>query len=570
MKNYIYILLVFIFFISSCNDVVIQPKEYPLVITKEVTNIDVNGVTFDAEILIKGTEKIIDFGYIVNNGVGNGKSVLKLSVFNSNKFKTRVLTDLKANVAYTCRAYVKTEKRLVYGNSVDFVALGSATPLISDFNPKSGYDGDTVKLTGKYFSSIKDNNQVYVNNKVAQIIANTDSSIVFITPYQSYIGAVDITLEVNTSKVRSNQKFTIIGPEITSILPSSATSGKIVTITGTNLIRNGNNINVKFNQYSAEILNYSNTSIDVIVPIPTYSLLTDTYTIMEFANGLKSVNYPFNFIIKKSWQIKSPPLLFNWPTNYQDGFTYNEKGYIHEVNHGSMYEYNPTTDSWKQYAEYQLTIYSGSLYIPVDNQIFRVGGIDYLNQPVNYLWSFSPATNKWTQKNNLPFSFSIASYFILENQVYILTYEGQLWQCDFIGEHYKRLKDFPVVLKDFFVSTFIANGNAYAVQYGHTWLYDKESDKWIEKAANMFSKGYYSVSAKCFTCNNTGYVLADGTDLYKYDFINDKWVLKTKYPNEWGSNSKKSIFVIQNEAYIAATSSNYVDGAPFMYLYLGQ
>jgi len=567
MRHYFYILAAFICIISACNDAEVQPKEYPLIVTKEVTDIDTEGATLEAEILVPGTAKITDFGFIVTDGA----YTLKQSVFNSTKFKKRMTTDLKPNVVYVCKAYLTTAKTLVYGNSVTFLSKGSTSPLISYFSPKTGFDGDTVTLIGKHFSLLLGNDRIYINKVPAQIISGTDSSIVFITPNQSFVGAADVTIEVNTMKVTSAQKFTLVGPQINSISSLSETSGKVVTINGTNLIRNGRKTAINFGQYNATILNQTNNRIDVVVPIATINLLDDNYTTVKLTNGFKTLTYPSDFLIKKSWKSKSPPLLFNFPTTYQDGFAYNGKGYMHDVDYGNMYEYNPATDSWKQFGTTPFpatTRYTKSLYIQSNDQVFRVGGTDYLSLPVNSLWSYNLVDNKWTKKNNLPFSFSNAGYFTLDNQIYILTYEKQLWQCDFENEQYKRLNDFPGKIVDYFISTFIANGNAYAVHYGETWLYDKQNDSWIPKSSNPFFKANYSVFAKCFTYNNTGYVLNNGTNLYKYDFVNDVWVLASKYPNVLGSNSDKSIFLIGNEVYIADTFSNYQAGAPFMYLYM--
>lgn len=565
MKRYFSALAIIICFISGCKDAEIQQKEYPLIITKEVSEINSEGVTLEAEIVVAGKDTITDYGFIISDG----KSTRKFSVFNSNRFKVRLSTDLRSNVEYECRAYITTRSKIVFGNIVRFLSLGSTPPLIYDMNPQSGFDGDTVRISGKYFSSFPENNRIYVNDKIAKIILSTDSTITFVIPSQSFTGAAEITLEVNTLKVNSTRKFTILGPQISSVSSLIGTSGKIITINGTNLIRNGSNIAISFGQYNAEILNSTNTWIDVVVPIPSFNLLADNYAIIKLTNGSKTTTYPAAFKIKKSWVRKSPPLKYDWPTKYQEGFSYNGKGYMHDVNHGNIYEYDPQTDSWSQFgtSAFPSVIYDKSLYIQYNNQVFRVGGIDYLSASLKSLWSYDMVANRWKLKSNLPFSFSSAGYFILENQIYILTYEGQLWLCDFELEQYTRLNDFPEKIVNFFVSTFIANGNAYTVQYGKTWLYDKQSDKWIPKTANPFSKGYYSTYAKCFSFNNTGYVLNEGTDLYQYDYVNDKWILKSKYPGEWASNSEKSIFVLGNEAYFAAISSNYTGGAPLMFLY---
>lgn len=565
MKKYFSALVIIVFLISGCEDAKIQQKEYPLIVTKNVSEINSEGATLEAEIVIPGKDNITDFGFIIIEGT----NTKKISAFNSNKFKIRLLTDLKLNVEYSCRAYITTSDKLIYGNIVNFRSLGSTSPLIYDMNPQSGFDGDTVRITGKYFSSFQENNHIYVNDKIAKNIISTDSTITFIIPSQSFTGAAEITLEVNTIKVNSTQKFTIIGPQISSISSLIETSGKVISIYGTNLIRNGSNIAISFGQYNAEILNSTNTRIDVLVPIPSLNLLADNYAMIKLTNGLKAITYPTVFTIKKSWVRKNPPLKFDWPTRYQEGFSYNGKGYMHDVNYGNMYEYNPQTDSWSQFGTlpFRSEIYSGSLYILHKDKVFRVGGVNYLSTPLKSLWSYNMETNTWKEKYDLPFSFSSAGYFILEDQIYILTYEGQLWLCDFETEQYTRLNDFPEKIVNFFVSAFIANGNAYTVQYGKTWLYDKQNDKWIPKTANPFSKGYYSTYAKCFSFNNTGYVLNDGTDLYKYDYVNDKWILTSKYPGSYGSNSEKSIFIIGNEVYIAAISTNYSGGAPLMYVY---
>jgi len=568
MKSKQVVFFLILCFISGCKDAVIQQNDYPFLITKPVTEIDSTGVTFEASTVLSGKEKVTDYGFILSNG----KTETKYSVLNKstlNDFKIRINSDLELNQTYTCKAYFTNGVDLVYGNKVTFKSLGSYPPEIVDFSPKKGFDGDMVKITGRYFSSESDNNKVFVNNVPATLISSNDSVIVFTMPVQSFTGQATIAVETYSVRVTSAYKYTILGPQIQTISSLSGFSGELVTLTGTNFTKNGSSVTVSFGSYNAEIISRSDSIINLIVPIPTNNLLNDNTLTIKLVNGQKSTTYTTGFVIKKSWQSKSAPLTFAWPTTYLDGFAYQNKGYLHDVNYGFLYEYNPLTDSWAQFGKtaFPGAIYTGSLYIPSNNNFFRVGGIDYLNVPVSDLWSFNFTDQTWTKKSNLPFSFTSASYFNLDNQFYVLTYEGQLWQCNFESGQYTRLRDIPTVFIDYFESTFIANGNAYAVQYGKTWMYDKQNDNWIQKAPNLFTLEQYDTNAKCFSYNNTGYVLNKGTDLYKYDTINDKWILVSNFPNSYGFNSEKSIFVLGDFAYIAATFSNYQGGSPLMFSY---
>lgn len=574
MKLNLFILLLFACFISGCKDAVIQQNEYPFLITKPVTEINANGATFEAEVVVPGSDKIIDYGFIWKTGTTEFKISL-LKVTSIKNFRTTVKSDLILKQIYSCKAYIQTSYHMVYSNRVEFTSQGSTSPIILDFNPKQGFDGDVITIRGRYFSNLIDNNKVFINNVSVKISTSNDSLIVFTLPFQPLTGQTALAVEVNSVRATATDFLNIIGPQITSVSTLSDFSGKLVTLTGTDFMKNGTTLNVFFNGfyngdnfgYYAEIVSSSSTKIELYVPVFKDDLLSDYFTKIRIINGQKSTTFNSVFTIKKSWQTKSPPLTFAFPTNYADGFSYNNKGYMHDTNHGFMYEYNPLTNKWSQYGTTSLaaTIYSKSLYIQTGDKVFRVGGINYLYAPVSDLWSFSFTDNTWTKRNNLPFSFSSASYFKLDNQFYVLTYEGQLWQCDFENGIYKRLNDFTSKFTDFFVSTFIANGNAYAVQYGKTWLYDKQNDKWIQKAVNLFSKKQYSEYAKCFTLNNTGFVLNNGSELYTYDFLNDKWIQVSNYPSPYASISEKSIFILGSTAYIAAIYSYMQGGAPLMY-----
>jgi len=568
MKSNILVALLIACFISGCKDVEMKTNDFPFLVTKPVSEIDANGATFEADVAISGNDNVTDYGFIWNNS----STEFKISLINKSdlkEFKTRIKSDLILNQTYSCKAYIVTTKNLVYGNTVTFKSLGSSLPQILDFSTKEGFDGDTIKLRGRYFSSLKENNKVFVNNMQASIISSNDSSIIFITPMQSFSGMADIAVEVNSTRTTALSKYNILGPIIESVSSMSGHSGYAITIKGKNLIQNGSNVDVYFGTFKAEVRTSSYTKLEIIVPVPyTYlsaDLLTDKSLPVTLTNGLKKVSLSGNFNILKLWEQKSATP-FSWYYKYQ-AVTYNGKGYILELNDKQVYEYDPGTNIWNQYStkEFPAERNDGSTYLTWGNNMYKIGGYDYMYKSIYDVWAFNFTTKTWTQKNNIPFVLNNGSYFTLNNQLYIVTGQGQVWKCDLENQLYTRLNNFANSF--YFSSSFVSNGTAYIVLYGHTWRYNESSDTWTDIATNPFFKEYYNVDAIGFTLNNTGYVLHSGQYLYKYDITNNCWTLVSNYPGSRADNSYKTTFIIGNKAYVAATSGNYSGNSPLMYSY---
>lgn len=62
------------------------------------------------------------------------------------------------------------------------MSLGSSSPSITDFSPKSGTVGDTVLVKDQRFSSVNETNKVLFDTQEAIAVASTDSLITVIVP----------------------------------------------------------------------------------------------------------------------------------------------------------------------------------------------------------------------------------------------------------------------------------------------------------------------------------------------------------------------------------------------------
>jgi hypothetical protein len=379
----------------------------------------------------------------------------------------------------------------------------------------------------------------------------------------SYFGPADIKIITGTGESIASQKFNIFGPVIHSVTPIAGKSGTIINIKGEHFIKNSENFSVEFDSHEAVVLEKSDNSIELIAP--ALGLLNDQSFMISITNGLKSNSYGQMFVMQKSWeQREATP--FEWHYSY-GAFAYGNNGYILELNNKVFYEYDPISNAWNSegFAVYPGEKTEFSQYIVIDDNVYMFGGVDYRNIKRYELWMYSFAENLWQQKSDLLFSFYMATTFRLNGYDYIITDDAQVWKCNFKNEEYIRLNDFPTSYA-FFSSSFKVDSDVYAVTLGETWKYNEDNDRWSMVSDNPFEIGRYDTPQPLgFTYNNSGYVLAAGEKLYRYDIANQRWLLTSVYPEF--PNSYKVIFVVNRVAYFAAISSHLGAGAPFLFSY---
>jgi uncharacterized repeat protein (TIGR03803 family)/YD repeat-containing protein len=137
------------------------------------------------------------------------------------------------------------------------VNFGFADPLsITSFSPQSGFEGDSVTITGKGF--VKPT--VRFGNTPATVTASTSTSITATVPAQAVSGP--LIVQAGSSVAQSAGNFTVIPWTITNFAPQTETQGNSITISGTNF----SNPVVTFDSQQAQVLTSTPTSITVIVP----------------------------------------------------------------------------------------------------------------------------------------------------------------------------------------------------------------------------------------------------------------------------------------------------------------
>ncbi len=135
----------------------------------------------------------------------------------------------------------------------------TVAPIITSVAPVTAEPGAAITITGLNFTPIT--GTATFNGQTASISSWSDTSIAAVVPNGANSGNVVVT----AGTLQSNgQAFSVLGPAITSLTPSSGAPGSSVTIAGTNFGVNAGT--VAFNGQTASVGTWSDTSIVVTVP----------------------------------------------------------------------------------------------------------------------------------------------------------------------------------------------------------------------------------------------------------------------------------------------------------------
>ncbi len=534
-------------------------KDYPYIFTKDVTDINHSGATFNAEVIKHGTGEVIDFGFTWSaSGQEFSASLLKNGGSLDN-FTLRISDDLEKGITYYCKPYIQTVNHTVYGYETSFESEGVSSPQITDFNPKEGFDGTEITLIGNHFSSILSKNKVYVNSIPAIIIYASNDTLIFISPMTSHIGQASVSVEVRSEKVIAENMFRIIGPQITGISKTSGHSGDYVTLYGQNLTQNGQLLGVALGSFSTSIVESSPTEILFSInPLPNSLLMNDvSIDYIKFVNGKKTTYLNEQFQVKASWEERNRTP-FYLPFEYV-GNIYNNKAYIfkygniyqHYPFYSDLYEYDSDNDSWKIITSFPGENEMNSIFFVFGNELLVIGGVNS-GTAINSSWSFNFTNRTWTQKDPIPFKFNKAKYRIIGEKAFITTDSEQVWIYDSNNRSFIQKAELPCSYSSI-IYVYEKDGMIYTVNNTQTWKYDVMSDYWTLISSNPFSRPttYGNTSCTGFKYKDNLYVLYVGKEIYKYDAERNKWIYTALLPvNHYIPWHTKSIFIINNQVFV--------------------
>lgn len=279
-------LLSFLVFGHSCK----EEANKPVIRTLEVAEIATDGVTLNGEIRLIGGHPATDYGFV---WASQTDPELSDKIYSFDKkpsegeFSFRLSVGIEPGKLYYARVFVIVNGQPLYGNTVEFISLGSATPVILDFVPKQGVALDTVIITGENLGEIISATSIKIGETNAEIKSVSPTQLVFRIPLAYVTGSYPIVLTSIDKTTTSSTNFTLEGPRIESFMPTSGPAGTVVTISGTGFSPTASSNHVYFSDKSATVISASTTELHVTVPV-------------NIEAGEKEISVDYNHAIAKA------------------------------------------------------------------------------------------------------------------------------------------------------------------------------------------------------------------------------------------------------------------------------
>jgi N-acetylneuraminic acid mutarotase len=231
-------------------------------------------------------------------------------------FAADIRTALTENREYTVIPFVKTGKRIVYGPSATFISLGSQAPEIFGFTPKNARWFDTVEISGKYFSWVKNQNAITLNQVSCNVISSSDSKLRFIV--NPNVNTLDNVISVSilgNKSVYNNGTLKLLPHVINNFNPTIGKWNQIITIDGRFNTFPGRTA-VLFGDIYAEIISQSLNSMTVKVP----------YQLSDTVSVIKVVCDPFTVVSADTFHLLPPAINSIYPLSGTPGTSVTIRG----------------------------------------------------------------------------------------------------------------------------------------------------------------------------------------------------------------------------------------------------
>jgi N-acetylneuraminic acid mutarotase len=265
MKYTVIFQLVFFLILFSCDEEVNRPAFQTL----EVSELTGEGVTYNAKVSVLGNFPINKYGFV---WATHASPSITDSAFyfsetpEAGMFSKRISDGFVAGSEYYVRAFLKTNQQVYYGNRVKFKSLGSATPVITDFTPKSGSRLEIITITGDHFSENIFKNTVTIGTNTCKVNSAARNKLVVEIPGSYTSGSYPIKVTFAGKTGTSATEFTLNGPLVQSMSPASGPAGTILTLTGSGFSSAVTDNVVFIGDKKAVVTTASVTQLTVIVP----------------------------------------------------------------------------------------------------------------------------------------------------------------------------------------------------------------------------------------------------------------------------------------------------------------
>ncbi len=330
------------------------------------------------------------------------------------------------------------------------------TPVIESFEPTSGKAGTIVNIKGKYFSVIKGQNSVMVDQINLRILETDKNQMRVIVSDTTYSATSSIAISVDGRKAESVTKFEIISPWTQkNDFPTEYFLGDIVS-------------------FSVDGAGY---------------IMANYYYYPEGLHGGSSDFWQYQSD-RDAWVKKKDHSTAVRQEGFV-GFEINEK-YCYSDTWSGWDIYNPINDSWIHKNEWEMHTSHAVYAFAINNTGYQVRQ----NYDNNYeTWMYQPDNDIWILKNvigpysNLGFSFSTRTkaYAKFGDELMEYTPETNTWRTKTtIPVEIKNAKVLTIQDKAYFLFSEDTRNNVTKV----VWEYTPSDNQWRKISYNPSDSQY--------------------------------------------------------------------------------
>jgi N-acetylneuraminic acid mutarotase len=295
----------------GCTKEEVTPRVYPRVDTGEAYDITSEGATFKGEIIFSSVE-IKDHGFVWSAGTSlQVQYANKISLGTKagvGSFESRCERSLEPGKKYYVKAYAISEDFTVYGETVEFISLGSKAPVVKDFFPVTGTWGDTITVVGENFSDDNTINKVKFGEATGRVVRSGKDTLMVEVPNNLTMESSNLSVTIFGNVANFPLKaFTLKAPVIESISPMEGAPSSTVTLTGK--FFNGSFTKVYFNGVEGIFPTGNHSQVTVRLPI----------SLSPGSVEVKVVTGPGSMFDITSFTVKPPQVLQLSPATAGEG-----------------------------------------------------------------------------------------------------------------------------------------------------------------------------------------------------------------------------------------------------------
>jgi hypothetical protein len=452
---------------------------------------------------------------------------------------------------------------------------------ITGFLPTSGTFKDQVTITGENFNPA--NLTVQIGTVPATVKSATSTTIIVEVPDMTDTVPKNIKVTSGQVYALSEQKFTLLPPEILSVTPLNPAVGSDIIISGRNFkpnvgdekvfidlvsltIKSGTATQIiasvpqslprgdhrvkllvgGYTRYSSEKLNINSPWLRIPAPIlQTFASLPGQYYSLPVAGvGLQSGNYLCSvYDGGTTYRFDEGTQTFT-KLGVTAGFPKSSVGYDRYVNCQNKLHvfyglnafkvFDETTESWST-INVNLPYNNNSLMFSLNDKIYYGGSGSY---PYNPFYEIDPSNGYSVRKlttfpnsSSTTSGFYPSSYFSWNNNGYVIYTSNEFYRYNPLTDSWTKLANFPATFRYNAVFFALGNyiyfgtGNNGSFYYNDIWRYDPLANTWMQVSLIPVERGF----GVAFTANGKAYIgygRKDGIDLYDFYEFDPSYISK--------------------------------------------